>query len=61
MKFPKDLGRESRHIHKPKQIEKIKEPSVDERIASLEGEVKYLREIYSSPLTEFENFQKSFE
>ncbi len=65
IKLPKDSGRENRYTHlfcgEPEMIEQIKEPGIDERVASLEKEVNDLKEMLNNLQAEYQNFKKSFE
>ncbi len=65
IKLPKELGKENRYTHlfcgEPLLSEQIKEPSINERLASIEKEVDTIKEMYSSLKTEFERFKKSFD
>ena len=66
IKLPKDSGRENRFTHlfcgEPERLpETTKEPSAEERIASLEDKVNSLEEKYIGLNVELEKFKKSFE
>lgn len=65
IKLPKDSGRENRYTHlfcgEPQAAEQVKEPGIEERVASLEKEVSELKEALSNIQAEFENFRKSFD
>ena len=65
VKLPKDSGRESRYTHlfcgEPVIPEKTFEPTIEDKVAMLENDVKLLKESLESLKIEVENFKKSFE
>jgi hypothetical protein len=65
VKLPKDSGRESRYTHlfcgEPKQAEHIKAPTLEDRVVTLEEEIKFLKEMNNELKAEFDNFKQSFE
>lgn len=65
VKLPKDSGRDNRYTHlfcgEPQIVEAVKEPDINERVASLEKEIDTLKDSLTELRTQFEEFKKSFE